>query len=30
MGHITIICNNFDEGYQSAKLLKSKIKIKSK
>ena len=30
MGHITIICNNFEEGYQSAKLLKSKIKIKSK
>ena len=29
MGHITIICNNFDEGYQSAKLLKSKIKVKS-
>ena len=29
MGHITIICNNFEEGYKSAKLLKSKIKIKS-
>ena len=29
MGHITIICNNFEEGYESAKLLKSKIKIKS-
>ena len=29
MGHITIICNNFDKGYESAKLLKSKIKIKS-
>ena len=29
MGHITIICNNFEEGYDNAKLLKSKIKIKS-
>ncbi len=29
MGHITIICNNFDEAYENAKLLKSKIKVKS-
>ena len=29
MGHITIICDNFDEGYNNAKLLKSKIKVKS-
>ena len=29
MGHITIICDNFEEGYNNAKLLKSKIKVKS-
>ena len=29
MGHITIICNNFDEAYENAKILKSKIKVKS-
>ena len=29
MGHITIICDNFEEGYHNAKLLKSKIKVKS-
>ena len=28
-GHITIICNNFDEAYENAKILKSKIKVKS-
>ncbi len=30
MGHITIICDNFAEGYNNAKLLKNKIKVKSK
>ena len=29
MGHITIICDNFEEGYNNAKFLKSKIKVKS-
>ncbi len=29
MGHITIICDNFEEAYNNAKLLKSKIKVKS-
>ncbi len=30
MGHITIICNKFDDAYKNAKFLKETIKVKSK
>ena len=29
MGHITIICNKFEDAYKNAKFLKNKIKVKS-
>ena len=30
MGHVTIICNKFEDAYEKAKFLKDNIKIKSK
>ena len=30
MGHVTIICDKFEDAYEKAKFLKEKIKIKSK
>ena len=30
MGHVTIICDKFEEAYEKAKLIKQTIKVKSK
>ena len=30
MGHVTIICNKFEDAYEKAKFLKDNIKIKSR
>ncbi len=30
MGHITIICNKFEDAYAKAKFLKNIVKVKSK
>ena len=29
MGHVTIICDKFEEAYETAKFLKDSIKVKS-
>ena len=29
MGHVTIICDKFEEAYDTAKFLKDSIKVKS-
>ena len=30
MGHVTIICNKFEDAYQTAKFIKERVKVKSK
>ena len=30
MGHVTIICDKFEDAYKTAKFIKERVKVKSK